>query len=114
VGRILAQELVGRVRGGLFLALAVVDIDQVEAGLAGLIGERKARGQCLVLLDGILEVILFIALCALAYSDWAVAFLRFLACRLWQPPSNASVASNTAPRIRARFEGAEFELKFGP
>ena len=48
---VLADEGVGGIGGGLALAGAVICVDQVQARLAGLVGEREARGQALVLLD---------------------------------------------------------------
>jgi NAD+ synthetase len=42
VGRVLAQELVGRVDRGFLLALAVIAVNEIEPRLARLVGEREA------------------------------------------------------------------------
>ena len=57
MGRVLADELVRGVDGGLALAGPVVGVDEVQPRLAGLFGEREAGGQRLVQSDGRVEVV---------------------------------------------------------
>jgi hypothetical protein len=79
---ILAQELIRSVGGRLFFTLAVVDVDEIQPRLPGLVGEGNREVSASYCLMAYSKSLLFIALWALAYSDCAVAFLRFLAWRL--------------------------------
>src|SRR6266403_420581 len=57
MGGILADEGLGRVGRGLAFPGAVICVDEIEPRLARLVGERKARRQLLVRLDGGVEVV---------------------------------------------------------
>src|SRR5262249_1773122 len=57
MGRVLADEGLGGVGGRFALAGTVIYVDEIEPRLARLVGEREARGQTLVGLDGRIEVV---------------------------------------------------------
>ena len=73
MGRVLAQELVGRIDRGLLLALAVVDVDEVQPRLARLSVNGKREVSASYCLMAYSKSLLIIALWALAYSDCGVA-----------------------------------------
>ena len=105
VRRVLADEGVGRIGRGLALAGAVVCVDQVQARLAGLVGEREARGQALVGLDGRVEVVGLRWPCA--PSCRARRGCRWLVCPCgaWQQPPTRRAGRHTGRARRCAPDG---------
>jgi len=79
MGRVLANECLSRIGGRLTLTGAVVCVDQIQAGLARLVGKREAGGELLVLLDRGLEVVGNQALVCFFIKQFRAGFGQILA-----------------------------------